>query len=328
MQWACPGMASENNISSAFQMSGHLLLAGELVARNYTLASNGKPILIPYTPSYALTAIAFVAYGLIALIFSWNMWKHGGKYMLAMVIGCYIYAVGIAMRFPLHNNRTSLILYIIESLFVTLAPCGFIATEYMILGRLAAWLRCTRHLLIPANRVTFVFVMSDVISFGIQGGGAGLLVNPSIASIGTTILLIGMIIQLISFCIFVAVLFRFMYKVHQEEQSAWMRDGAKSAWNDWRFLAYAVCISSVGVLIRNFYRVVEMSQGSNGHLQSTEGYFYGLDTLPLFCALSVYVLFWPGRFIPDGINLKEVHKASEEERLGMHSAVALKDFED
>ena len=32
-------------------------------------------------------------------------------------------------------------------------------------------------------------------------------------------------------------------------------------------------------------------------MSRSEGLFYGLDTLPLFIATSVYVPFWPGRFI-------------------------------
>lgn len=34
-------------------------------------------------------------------------------------------------------------------------------------------------------------------------------------------------------------------------------------------------------------------------LARNEGTFYGLDTLPLFIAISIYVPFWPGRFIKD-----------------------------
>lgn len=59
-------------------------------------------------------------------------------------------------------------LFMAQNLMTTLAPCLFIATEYMILGRLAAWLRCTRFLLIPAGRITLIFVMSDVCTFMIQ----------------------------------------------------------------------------------------------------------------------------------------------------------------
>lgn len=55
--------------------------------------------------------------------------------------------------------------------------------------------------------------------------------------------------------------------------------------------------------IRSVYRTVELSQGYVGPLATNEATFYGLDTLPLFIAVAVYMFFWPGRFLdPDRIS--------------------------
>jgi len=62
-------------------------------------------------------------------------------------------------------------------------------------------------------------------------------------------------------------------------------------------LGVALGVSCVGIIIRSFYRVVELSQGFFGPIAQNEGLFYALDTLPLFIAIFVYVPFWPGRFI-------------------------------
>jgi hypothetical protein len=53
------------------------------------------------------------------------------------------------------------------------------------------------------------------------------------------------------------------------------------------------------VQIRSVYRTAELSQGYVGPLATNEATFYGLDTLPLWIAVTVYVFFWPGRFIDD-----------------------------
>ena len=53
--------------------------------------------------------------------------------------------------------------------------------------------------------------------------------------------------------------------------------------------------------IRSVYRTVELAQGYGGQLSTVEAYFYGLDTLPLFIAISIYIPFWPGRFLPANI---------------------------
>lgn len=78
--------------------------------------------------------------------------------------------------------------------------------------------------------------------------------------------------------------------------------------------------------IRSFYRVIELSGGYNSRYETTESYFYILDALPLCLALCCYVPFFPGRFIPDGLNLKAV--ASEDvESLTSPSQIRLKQYQ-
>lgn len=78
------------------------------------------------------------------------------------------FAFGLATRFGLHNNPDSKGIYIAEDLLVVLSPCGFIAANYVLLGRLARWLGCDQYLLVPARRITLIFVCSDVGTFLVQ----------------------------------------------------------------------------------------------------------------------------------------------------------------
>lgn len=59
-------------------------------------------------------------------------------------------------------------LYIVEYLFVVLSPCAFIAADYVLLGRLARHLDCSQHLVVPARRITIIFISSDITTFLIQ----------------------------------------------------------------------------------------------------------------------------------------------------------------
>ena len=47
-------------------------------------------------------------------------------------------------------------------------PCAFIAADYIILGRIAKFLACSEYVPLPLNRITRVFVISDVTTFLIQ----------------------------------------------------------------------------------------------------------------------------------------------------------------
>jgi hypothetical protein len=82
----------------------------------------------------------------------------------------------------------------------------------------------------------------------------------------------------------------------------------------WRKLLYAVYASTILVLIRQTYRVIEFSQGWLGYLPTHEGYFYVFDSLAILLASAVYVWFWPTRYIPrdsavrlgDGVEWREM----------------------
>lgn len=113
---------------------------------------------------------------------------------------------------------------------------------------------------------------------------------PRVAN-GAQVFLVGLILQLVSFCIFIGVFAAFLLRLRSHAPLTWSAPR-------WKVLLAAMVLSFVGILVRSVYRVVELSQGFAGALATTESLFYALDTLPLFVAIAVYVPFWPGRFIP------------------------------
>ncbi|KAG8929495.1 hypothetical protein FRC03_004238 [Tulasnella sp. 419] len=254
-----------------------------------------------YIASNTLTAIAFALYMLTAGILFFNTWKWGAKYMLCMPIGAVTMSLGLALRFGLAKDPHSRGIYITEYLFVVLSPCAFIAAVYILLGRLVGHLGMDHYLLVRSNRVTAIFITSDVITFLIQAAGGGISASIDIhkRETGEKIFLSGLILQLISFVFFCILFLVFMYRFHHNRQDIWNYQKNQGVpWHsDWRTLAVALVISCIGILIRSFYRVIELAQGWQGHLATTEGFFYGLDTYPLLVAISVYIPFWPGRFI-------------------------------
>ncbi|KIJ70467.1 hypothetical protein HYDPIDRAFT_105201, partial [Hydnomerulius pinastri MD-312] len=215
---------------------------------------------------------------IVAFVQAYWTKKWGPKWMLCLVIGEYgrAYAIGFALRFSLLYAPDSRNLYIVGGFFVVLSVRAFIA-DYVLLGRLARYLDCTKHLIVPSRCITVIFVAA--------GGGLSTADSISTALAGEHIFLAGLALQLTSFATFTMIYSFFLYR-------------GKLWYNDWRALAGALCLSCVGILIRSVYGVVELSQGYQGYLATTEAYFSGLDALPLFVAISVHVLFWPGRFIP------------------------------
>ncbi|KAF9224831.1 hypothetical protein BS17DRAFT_766187 [Gyrodon lividus] len=82
-----------------------------------------------------------------------------------------------ALGFGIHDYPDSLAIYIVEYLYIILSPCAFIAVNYVLLGRLSRNVSCGAHVLVPAHRLTLIFVLSDVTTFLIQAAGGGLTVS-------------------------------------------------------------------------------------------------------------------------------------------------------
>ncbi|KAF7432587.1 hypothetical protein PC9H_004529 [Pleurotus ostreatus] len=274
---------------------------------------------IPGIPIAVIAAILLVSVGLLQ---TWLTFKHGAKFMLAMVIGCFTFALGIGLRVGVHNDPHALNLYIAQSLFVLLSPCAFIASTYALLGHLATYLDCGDLLpLVRPSRITIAFVTSDVVTFLIQAGGGGVLASsrePKTIDLGNNMFLGGLILQLISFIIFSLILFWFLFRVYTRRPDIWTIDSHKSWWNDWRTLTVAFTVTCIGILIRSVFRTAEKAEGFGGPLSTSETMFYALDTLPLFIAVAVFVPFWPGRFISDTPITKQnlPHTSIPFERLG------------
>lgn len=84
-----------------------------------------------------------------------------------------------------------------------LAPALMAATHYMIFGRLISFVG-ERFSPVRASRVTAIFVIFDVLSFIIQGGGGSLYSSSNVGlyKVAKTVLIVGFLVQVLSFGVF------------------------------------------------------------------------------------------------------------------------------
>ncbi|KIY64653.1 RTA1-domain-containing protein [Cylindrobasidium torrendii FP15055 ss-10] len=270
-----------------------------------------------YAPSVPLAAIGTVLYLIVFLAQAWLVWKRGARWMMAMPIAVKFYMMGIGLRFAIRIFPETLGVFVVANLFITLSPCGMIAAEYVLLGRLSRYLRCDDFLLVSARKITLVFVLSDVITFLVQAGGGGIMVMEDKHELGEKIFLVGLILQLVSFVIFTLIFARMILLIHSRRPEVWNKDSHESRMNNWTTLAAGMCASCIGIIVRSIYRVVEISGGWGSKLSTTEGYFWALDALPLLIAVAIYVPLWPGRFIPaetsfTGVEMKTTSNDSQQ----------------
>ena len=190
--------------------------------------------------------------------------------------------------------------YIMQSLLILMAPALFAATIYMILGRIILLTDGERFSLIRRTLLTKLFVTGDVITFFMQGMGGGLQAmgkkggsddQKKFAKIAPTlgkwIIIVALILQIIFFGFFVvtAVVFQIRGRVHFATLEPSIR---------WRKHLYTLYATSIMILIRCLFRIIEYTQGNDGYLISHEIFLYIFDAVLMFSVMVIMSVSHPG----------------------------------
>jgi hypothetical protein len=158
----------------------------------------------------------------------------------------------------------------------------------MILGRLIRTLRAENLSLIPIQWVTKIFVTGDIISFTLQAGGGGIQSAGTLElyDIGEKIIIAGLFAQIAAFSFFIVVTIHFHYQYCKT--LPYSRSRAKMSWQRHLRVLYT---TSIVILVRSIFRVVEYLQGNGGYLISHEIFLYMFDTV-LMAAVMVIFMIW------------------------------------
>lgn len=168
------------------------------------------------------------------------------------------------------------------------APCFFSAAIYYILGQMITQYG-RRYSFISARMYLAIFVSFDVISIIIQAVGgasaskAGSKDPPGNTEPGTHIMMAGIIIQLVSMSAFGVLWLIFLWRARAVPIS--------------RVLLVETTFSAFCIIVRNFYRAIELSQGWNGYLITHEVYFAVLDGALMALSVVVFNVFFPAKYL-------------------------------
>ncbi|EWC48478.1 hypothetical protein DRE_02247 [Drechslerella stenobrocha 248] len=269
----------------------------------------GRPVALrsyyQFDPSVPIAVLALVFYAITTFLHFFQYFRYRAWILTVLLIAGLMQTLGYLARVfsarDVHNRG----LYIGQFTLIILAPVLTAAGDYVVLGKLLERVLPgeprAKTLGLPARWITWIFVTGDIISFVMQGIGAGVIaasvnkVDPSGRQRGTNIVVGGLVVQLIFFTFFTGAVVRFDVKTRADYP------GAK-----WRVLVYALYVSCACILIRSIYRLVEFAEGWTGYLMKHEVYFWVLETLPMLICLVLFNIWHPAKLIP-------VEKPVEEE---------------
>ncbi|KAJ7259728.1 hypothetical protein C8J57DRAFT_1072795, partial [Mycena rebaudengoi] len=160
-----------------------------------------------------------------------------------------------------------------------------------------------RCLLVRHMRIVKFFVWSDAIIFFLQASGSGLTaaLGNTISQLTTSICMIGLSVQLVSFLFFTVVLIVFGWRVSHQFPNIWVPRKprpcsifSRDPIDHWRMLFYVICATCVGIIVRSIFRIAEYTGGMFLRVyRRTRKLFYLFDALPLWICMGLYIFVWP-----------------------------------
>ena len=183
--------------------------------------------------------------------------------------------------------------YIIQSIFVLLAPTLFAAAVYMVLARIIRSVNGEKYSPIRINLVTKIFVTCDILTFIIQGGGGGMMAMSSLAKIGENVILAGLILQILTFVLFLTTAVIFERRMRVNSTPAAVQGDVP-----WKKHLYSLYAVSAMILVRSVFRAIEYGLGNDGYLLGHEWPTYVLDALPMFFAMVCFAVWYPSELQP------------------------------
>ncbi|APA09927.1 hypothetical protein SS1G_05817 [Sclerotinia sclerotiorum 1980 UF-70] len=253
----------------------------------------GKYLLYHYNPSSAPAAIFIVLFGITAILHLYQLIKRRTWYFIPFVIGgiCYI---GRFMNSRQAYAEWTLGPYLLQSLFILLAPAFFAASIYMVLGRIIVLTDGEQYSLIRARWLTKIFVAGDVLSFMMQSSGGGMLATaktPDSIQRGQNIITGGLVVQVIFFAFFIVSAGVFHFRITRGN------GGSAAAAVPWQQYLMILYLASTFIMIRSLFRIAEYVQGNDGYLLSTETYIYIFDATLMFIVTVIFNVRHPSAII-------------------------------
>ncbi|KAF9891162.1 hypothetical protein FE257_005098 [Aspergillus nanangensis] len=270
-----------------------------------------------YQPSQAAGIAFLVLFGLSMIVHTVQFaWKRTW-WCSVFTIGCLTEVLGWAGRTWSSQCPYNMNAFLMQISTLIIAPTFFTAGIYVLLGRFIQILGRQSSILSP-KLYLWIFCTCDVISLVIQAIGGGIAsvesskINGDTAP-GTHIMVAGIVFQMFSITVFVICAADFVRRVirHRLLQTV---DGSILP------LFGAMVFSVLCIYARSIYRTIELAEGWDGYLITTERYFLALDGAMMVAAVVVFNFFHPGFLMPSSkaMLLHRELRSSEGEAMQMY----------
>ncbi|KAH9477828.1 hypothetical protein JR316_0010060 [Psilocybe cubensis] len=161
----------------------------------------------------------------------------------------------------------------------------------------------------PAKRYSVIFLTFDILCLFIQGAGGGIAASGDSLSqtkLGTDVILVGIIFQLLVIIAFMGCALEFYHRF--QNNKPFPRHDVQRIDKDClnnritpgiRWMSLGLMLSIFFFLIRSIYRIIELAGGWDGTIIHTQIYFNLFDGLMITFAIYTINILHPGRLFPN-----------------------------
>lgn len=251
-----------------------------------------------YEPVKALPIIFAVFFLGCGITFLYHcIAKYGWKlYTYTMTLTCAIWVAGFGCRMASIYNDQDLDLFAAQYVLLFLGPPFFAGAEYLILGRLLAYL--PYHTPIHPGRVVSTFVILGIVVEALSSNGAAVVATADTAderNSGLTRMLAALILQ--------AVLEVFFFSLASLVEIRCRK--ARQFPRNIQIVCYLLYTTSLMMLVRCIFRVVEGIQTRDcigtsncGTIAHHEWLFYVFEVANISLFTLLLAIFPPGKYLP------------------------------
>ncbi|BCS23573.1 RTA1 domain-containing protein [Aspergillus puulaauensis] len=246
-----------------------------------------------YDPSVGAAVFFVIFFVLASGLHTYQMIPTKTWFFIPFVVGGYMEWVGYigrAMSGTEQRPLFSLGPYILQTLLLLIAPTLYAASIYMALGRIVLATDGEAHCWIRRKWLTKTFLLGDIISFIMQGAGGGIMTSGTLSAVttGENIIIVGLVVQLIFFSVFMYTSVRFHLAMRKDLSRKVLHTQPP-----WERHIHALYAASLLIFVRCAFRLIEYAQGNDGYLVSHEVYLYIFDALLMALTMTVFAWVHP-----------------------------------
>ncbi|KAI1326083.1 RTA1 like protein-domain-containing protein, partial [Xylariaceae sp. FL0255] len=247
-----------------------------------------------YRPSLAANTVLLALFFILFLIHLAIGIRTKGKSVPAVIcVGCLLEVIGYVGRIMLWINPFGYIGFVLQILFLTVAPVFLSAAIYVTVFLMMAHLNPNMSR-VPPKLYYRVFITSDVFALVFQALG-GILstlgensAHSGLYDTGVDVALTGLSLQVATMGAISVVVCDYLAR-YIVARGGWSKIS--------RALQLFTVFESLGIifiLLRCAYRVAELSQGFTGPLYHDQGLFIGLEGVAVLLAVAFLAVAHPG----------------------------------